>query len=119
MEYIVFWVIHEGVRPIDKKSKAILKMDPQKNNKGVVKFIGLINCYRYMWARWCHTLQQQTNFTSENVKFKWTSIERETSEEIKQIVDCDVQPSVNDKCPFFLDFAGNLRAREPNKVQTK
>ena len=31
-----------------------------------------------------------------------------------------VRPLVNDKCPrYFLDFAGNLRARKPNKSQKK
>ena len=30
-----------------------------------------------------------------------------------------IQPSVIDKCSGFLDLAGNLCARKPNKAQTK
>ena len=57
MEYLGFWVTHEGAIPTAKTSKAIVDMAPPINRKRVCRFIGMINYYRDMWDRSSHTLQ--------------------------------------------------------------
>ena len=52
-------------------------------------FIGVVNYYRYMWARFLHTLAPLTNITSSNVKLIWTKTEHDAFEEIRRIVDRD------------------------------
>ena len=42
MEYLGFWVTHNGIRPINKKLEAIVNMTPPKNTKEVRAYIGLV-----------------------------------------------------------------------------
>ena len=86
MEYLGFWVTREGVSPTAKIIETMVDMDPRRNIKEVRRFILMINYYRVMWARRSHTLQASNKLTSMCVKFKWTSVEQEAFEEIKQIV---------------------------------
>ena len=48
MEYLGFGVTQRGIRPVNKKSEAIVNMAPPMNQKQVCSFIGLANYYRYM-----------------------------------------------------------------------
>ena len=43
MEYLVFWVTHDGVKPIHRKIEAITNMNPSTSQKTVRNFIGVIN----------------------------------------------------------------------------
>ena len=43
MEYLGFWVTRDGVKPINKKTKAITNMAPPTTRKEVKKFTGVIN----------------------------------------------------------------------------
>ena len=45
MEYLVFWVICEGVKPLNKGVEAITNMMPQTSKKEVRVFIGLLKYY--------------------------------------------------------------------------
>ena len=64
-------------------------MNPPISRKEVRKFIGLVNYYRDMWARWSHTLAPLTNITSNKVKFRWTKIKQDAFGKIKRIVARD------------------------------
>ena len=64
-------------------------MNPPISRKEVRKFIGLVNYYRDMWARWSHTLAPLTNITSNKVKFRWTKINQDAFGKIKRIVARD------------------------------
>ena len=89
MEYLGFWVTGTGIRPINKKVKAIVNMTPPKNMKQMRAFIGVINYYRDMWARRSHILHPLTALTSPKVKFKWTSVEQKSFDKIKRTVAHD------------------------------
>ena len=65
-------------------------MDPTRNRKEVHKFIGMISYYRYMWAIRLQTLKLLTKLISVNIRFKWTSVEQEAFDEVKQIVAKEV-----------------------------
>ena len=74
MEYSGFWVSLEGVIPINKNgsNKTIMPMTSQK---GVLKFIGLVNYYCGMWESQSNTLAPLSKLTSIKVKFKWAEVE--------------------------------------------
>ena len=75
MECLGFWVTLTGIRPINKKVEAIVKMKLPKNTKEVHAFIGIVNYYRDMWAKRSHLLHPLTTLTSHKVKFKCTDLE--------------------------------------------
>ena len=76
MEYLGFWVTRTWIRPVNKKIEVIVNMTPPKNQKQLISFIGLVNYYKYMWAKQSHLLQPLTALTSHKVKFKWTFVEK-------------------------------------------
>ena len=62
---------------------------PQKSQKQVRAFIGLVNYYMGMWAKRSHLLHPFTSLTSNKVKFEWTDVEQKSFDEIKHVVACD------------------------------
>ena len=63
MEYLGFWVIRNGVKPMNKKLEAIKSMVPPNPQKEVHNFIGVINYYRNMWPMRSNTLAPLTILT--------------------------------------------------------
>ena len=49
-------------------------MTSRTNQKGVCKFIGLVNYYCDMESKILHMLQPLTNFTPSSMEFKWIDI---------------------------------------------
>ena len=86
MEYLGFWVNRTGIRPVNEKSEAIVKMIPPTTKHQVRDFIVLIKFYRDMRARRSHLIQPLTKLTLDRVNFKWTSIEQKSFDDIKLIV---------------------------------
>ena len=86
MEYLVFWVTRDGVKPINRKIKVINNVNPPTYQRQVQKFIGVVNYYRYMWPRRSHMLAPLTKLTSIKKKFKWENVEQDSFNKIKQIV---------------------------------
>ena len=64
IEYLGFGITQYGIRPLNKKIEAINNMTPPTTWKGVHKFIGLFNYYRYVWVSRSHTLKPLTNLMS-------------------------------------------------------
>ena len=86
MEYIGFWVTRTGIQPINKKVEAIMNLMPTTSKKWMKYFIGLVNYCRDMWSRSSHLLQPFTEFTSYEVRLKWTDVEQKAFYDIKQAV---------------------------------
>ena len=76
-----------GIRPINKKVEAIVKMTPPKNTKEVREFIGIVNYYRDIQDRQSHILHPLTELTPPNVKFKWTDVGQKAFDDIKHNVN--------------------------------
>ena len=64
-------------------------MKPPKNTKEVREFIGIVNYYRYMWAKRSHLLHPLTALTSHKVRFKWTELEQKAFDDIKHAFSQD------------------------------
>ena len=45
-----------------------------------------MNYYRDMWYRRSHTLQPLNKLVSASITFRWTYVEKEAFDEVKQIV---------------------------------
>ena len=43
MEYLCFWVTHNGMKPMDKKIQATQNMKPPTPRKEERQFIGVVN----------------------------------------------------------------------------
>ena len=70
MEYLGFWVTRNGIRPVNKKVEAIVNMTPPNNIRQVRAFVGLVNYYRDIWAKFSHLLQPLNLLISTKVTFK-------------------------------------------------
>ena len=114
MEYLYFWVTHYGIKPTNKKIKAIKNMKPSTSPKKVRKVLGLLNYYRGMWARRSHMLAPWTKITSNKVKLKWTKNETDGFDEIKPIVAQDTllaYPDFNEEFKIHTN-ASNFQSLE-------
>ena len=54
MEYLCFWLTHNGIKHIDNKIEVMDNMTPPTNQEVVCKFIGLLNYHRNIWTRHSH-----------------------------------------------------------------
>jgi hypothetical protein len=45
LEYLGYWITHNGIKPLPDKVKAILAFDTPKNRKEFHSFMGIINYY--------------------------------------------------------------------------
>ena len=83
---------------MNKKVESIVNMTPPKNTKQVWAFVGIMNYYRYIWARQSHLLHPLTALTLPKVEFKWTDVEGKEFDEIKRTVAHDTllaYPDIN------------------------
>ena len=70
MEYLVFWLTRDGVKPISKNIEVIKNIVPPTSQKELQKFIVVIKYYRDIWPRRSHTLAPLTKLTSIHRKCK-------------------------------------------------
>jgi RNase H-like domain found in reverse transcriptase len=71
LEYLGYWITHNGIKPLPDKVKAILAIDTPKNRKELRSFIGIINYYRDMWVKRSHVLAPLATLTSNKKKWDW------------------------------------------------
>src|SRR5688500_13426244 len=56
LEYLGYWIIRNGIRPVTKKVEAIQKLKVPTNVKQLRHFIGMINYYCDIWPQRLHIL---------------------------------------------------------------
>src|SRR5687767_3920311 len=83
LEYLGYWITRNGIEPITKKVKAILKLAPPTKRKELRKFIGMINYYRDIWHQSAHLLTLLAAMTSERVKWKWMEEHQKAFDKMK------------------------------------
>ena len=71
VEYLVYYITREGIRPLNSKVEAITNIAPPKKRKQLKRFIGMINYYRDMWVHRSHILAPLAALTSVKKKWKW------------------------------------------------
>lgn len=64
-EYLGYVLSREGIRPQDKKVKAILAIEPPKTIKGLRSFLGIVQYYRDLWEKRSEMLAPLTDLVAE------------------------------------------------------
>ena len=90
LEYLGFWVTHNGIQPLQKKVNAILAISPPTNQKQLCRFLGMVNYYRDMWIRQSEVLAPLATLTSSKKKFLWTEKCQKAFDTIKQILSKEI-----------------------------
>ena len=88
-EYLGYLLTPNGVRPIQKKVKAMLAIAPPKNVKQLRSFLGLINYYRDMWIRRSHILAPLNALNRKGVKYEWKPEHQRAFDNIKRVMAKD------------------------------
>ena len=56
VEYLGYLLTRDGIKPLPKKVKAILDLEPPKDVRGVRRVLGIIQYYRDIWEKRSHVL---------------------------------------------------------------
>jgi hypothetical protein len=86
LEYLGYNISKEGMRPSQKKVKAILQIKPPTTRKQLRHFIGMVNYYPDMWPLRSHLLAPLSLLTSAKVKWKWTTEHQEAFDQMKALI---------------------------------
>ena len=122
IEYLGFYITRDGIKPMDKKVKAILDLDRPKNIRDVRKVLGMIQYYRDLWEKRSHILAPLSDLvgiyspTKKNgkkgkrkittPKFVWSDECEKAFTQIKKIVSREVMlayPNFNKKFEIYTD----------------
>ena len=110
LEYLGYWITHDGIQPLPKKVAAILNIATPKTHKELRRFIGIINYYQDMWVHCSDALAPLSALTSKNVKWTWTPKHQEAFVKVKQIVSHEVMLAYPDfNKPFDIHTDASKR----------
>ncbi len=65
IEYLGYILTREGIKPQSNKVQAILAIQPPKNVKELIHFLGMVQYYRDLWARRSKMLAPLTSLVGE------------------------------------------------------
>jgi hypothetical protein len=65
IEYLGYILTRDGIKPQSNKVQAILTIQPPKNVKELRHFLGMVQYYRDLWARWSKMLAPLTSLVGE------------------------------------------------------
>jgi hypothetical protein len=61
IEYLGYVLTRDGIKPQSNKVQAILAMKPHTGVRQLRHFLGMVQCYRDLWARWSKMLAPLTS----------------------------------------------------------
>ncbi len=65
IEYIGYILTRDGIKPQSNKVQAILAIQPPTNIKELRHFLGMVQYYRDLWARWSKMLVPLTSLAGK------------------------------------------------------
>ncbi len=65
IEYLGYILTRDGIKFQSNKVQAILTIQPPKNVKQLRHFLGMVQYYRDLWARWSEMLAPLTSLVGE------------------------------------------------------
>jgi hypothetical protein len=72
IEYLGYILTRDGIKPQSNKVQAILAIQPPTNVKELRHFLGMVQYYRDLWARWSKMLAPLTSLVGECSQTKVT-----------------------------------------------
>eukprot|EP00957_Ditylum_brightwellii_P010771 816324-Ditylum_brightwellii.AAC.1 len=87
-KFLGHWLTPEGVRPLQKKIDAVLRLGAPTNMKELRSFIGAVTYYKNMWPQRSHVLEPLTKLTGKG-KFEWSQDHQKAFESMKVITAYD------------------------------
>ena len=94
VDYLCLTITREGIKPQEKKIKAILSIKSPQTQTEVRHFVGLVNFYKKFYEGRSKTIAPITALTEEGVKFEWTSERQEAFETMKAVMAQDTLVSL-------------------------
>ena len=70
LEYLGYLITHKEIKPMPKKTKAMLEIKAPKTVKQLQSFLGLVNYYSNMWKQHSHILALLSKLTKLSRKKK-------------------------------------------------
>jgi hypothetical protein len=102
-EYLGYILTRDRIKPQPKKVQAIIALNPPNNVKEVWQFLGIVRCYRDMWAKHSEMLAPLTDLVGECGEIKatkkngtkkkpwrWESIHQQAFDNIKATIAKEV-----------------------------
>jgi hypothetical protein len=65
IEYLGYILTRDGIKPQSNKVQAILTIQPPNRVKQLRRFLGMVQYYRDLWARWSEMLVPLTSLVGE------------------------------------------------------
>jgi hypothetical protein len=72
IEYLGYVLTRDGIKPQSNKVQAILAIKPPTDVKQLRHFLGMVQYYRDLWARWSNMLAPLTSWVGECGQTKTT-----------------------------------------------
>jgi hypothetical protein len=76
IEYLGYILTRDGIKPQSNKVQAILTIQPPKVVKQLRHFLGMVQYYHDLWARWSNTLTPLTSLVGECGQTKVTKAKK-------------------------------------------
>eukprot|EP00957_Ditylum_brightwellii_P092641 7054297-Ditylum_brightwellii.AAC.1 len=87
LEYLGYWVTNQGIKPLQKKLEAVLRIAAPTTRKQLCSFIGMINYYCNMWQDHSKVLAPLTVLMSKTTPWAWMSVKQKAYDQAKKIVN--------------------------------
>ncbi len=86
IELLGYVVNGEGIKSNPNKVEVIVNLPPPKSIKEVRSFLGMCSYYRQTMPNFAVVSSALTELTKKNVRFRWTNIEQEAFDTLKQLL---------------------------------
>ena len=121
-EYLGYVLSRDGIKPQQKKVRAILALMPPKSVKELRRFLGMVQYYRDIWARRSEMLAPLTNLVGEcghtkvtkakktkKVPWHWDKVHQQAFDNVKAIITRDVTLAYPDYTQGFEIYTDSSR----------
>eukprot|EP00957_Ditylum_brightwellii_P125751 9586084-Ditylum_brightwellii.AAC.1 len=90
LEYLGYLVTRKGIKPLQKKIEAILKIAPPTTREQIHSFIDMINYYCDMWQGHIKVLVPFAMLTSKTTPWKLMSVEQKAFKQTMSIASQEI-----------------------------
>ncbi len=114
IEYLGYVLTRDGIKPQSNKVQAILVIKPPTGVKQLRHFLGIVQYYRDLWARWSDMLAPLTSLVREcsqtkttkakgtkKVPWHWDEVHQKAFDHVKATIAKDVVLTYQDHSKVF------------------